>query len=147
MEKFLGQWMPIDASEHGAELDRLLGIVHWLMLILFVVWGAYFIYALWRFNAKRNPQASYHGAQSHFSTYAEGGIAIVEDKYIPELNPNVAIEWGWMTGMGREVLYLREEGFDHERADWSGLINYTFEWKDPKKGIESAVTKFLPKRP
>ena len=71
-------------------------------------------------------------------------IAIVEDKYIPELNPNVAIEWGWMTGMGREVLYLREQGFGHERADWTGLINYTFDWKDPRQGIESAVNKFLP---
>ena len=28
------------------------------------------------------------------------GIAIVEDKYLPELNPNVAMEWGWMRGMG-----------------------------------------------
>lgn len=26
------------------------------------------------------------------------GIAIVEDKYLPELNPNVAMEWGWMRG-------------------------------------------------
>ncbi len=75
------------------------------------------------------------------------GIAIVEDKYIPELNPNVAIEWGWMTAMGRDVLYLREEGFKHDRADWSGLVNYTFEWDKPKQGIEDAVNKFLPIRP
>jgi hypothetical protein len=74
------------------------------------------------------------------------GIAIVEDKYIPELNPNVAIEWGWMTGMGRDVLYLREQGFAHERADWSGLINYTFDWKNPKPGIQTALDKFLPER-
>ena len=75
------------------------------------------------------------------------GIAIVEDKYLPELNPNVAIEWGWMTGMGRDVLYLREEGFTHERADWTGLINYPFDWKDPKSEIDDAVSKFLPQRP
>jgi hypothetical protein len=75
------------------------------------------------------------------------GIAIVEDKYMPELNPNVAIEWGWMTGMGRDVLYLRERAFEHERADWSGLINYTFDWDDPEQGIELAVNKFLRERP
>jgi hypothetical protein len=75
------------------------------------------------------------------------GIAIVEDKYLPELNPNVAIEWGWMTGMGRDVLYLREQGFDHARADWTGLTNYTFDWNDPKPGIDSAVNKFLSARP
>jgi hypothetical protein len=48
------------------------------------------------------------------------GIAIVEDKYLPELNPNVAIEWGWMTGMGRDGPLFTEQGFDHGRADWSG---------------------------
>jgi hypothetical protein len=74
------------------------------------------------------------------------GIAIVEDKYLPELNPNVAIEWGWMTGMGRQVLYLREKTFGHERADWTGLINYTFDWNDPKQAIEQAVNKFLPQK-
>jgi hypothetical protein len=74
------------------------------------------------------------------------GVAIVEDKYLPELNPNVAIEWGWMTGMGREVLYLREKTFAHARADWAGLINYTFDWNDPNQDIELAVNKFLTKR-
>jgi hypothetical protein len=74
------------------------------------------------------------------------GIAIVEDKYIPELNPNVAIEWGWMTGIGRDVLYLREQGFKHARADWDGLIHYPFDWKDPKPGIDLAANKFLPAR-
>jgi hypothetical protein len=74
------------------------------------------------------------------------GIALVEDKYLPELNPNVAIEWGWMTGMGRDVLYLREQAFAHPRADWDGLINYPFDWNDPKPGIEQAVNKFLPQK-
>jgi cytochrome c oxidase subunit 2 len=78
MEKFLAQFMPIDASEHGPYLDRLSANVHWLMLILFVGWGLYFIYTLWRFSAKRNPNASYHGVKSHFSTYTEAGVAVVE---------------------------------------------------------------------
>jgi len=78
MEKFLAQYMPPDYSAHGHELDRLNAVVHWLMLILFVVWGAYFVYALWRFNAKRNPRASYAGMKSHASTYFEAGVAVVE---------------------------------------------------------------------
>jgi len=49
------------------------------------------------------------------------GVAIVEDKYVPELNPNVAMEWGWMHAMGRSVLFLREKSFQHARADWNGL--------------------------
>lgn len=74
------------------------------------------------------------------------GVAIVEDKYLPELNPNVAMEWGWMVGMGREVLFLREQSFQHDRADWTGLINEPFAWQDPVPGIEAALKKFLPDR-
>ncbi len=75
------------------------------------------------------------------------GIAIVEDKYLPELNPNVALEWGWMVGMGRDVLFLREQSFTHARADWTGLINATFDWANAAPGISAAVTTFLPRRP
>jgi len=75
------------------------------------------------------------------------GVAIVEDKYLPELNPNVALEWGWMTGMGRPVLFLREETFAHARADWSGLLNETFSWTNPTPGVTAAIDAFLPARP
>lgn len=73
------------------------------------------------------------------------GIAIVEDRYLPELNPNVAMEWGWMRGMGRNVLYLVEQGFKKQRADWGGLIEAPFDWDDPEPGIRAAVQAWLPK--
>jgi cytochrome c oxidase subunit 2 len=78
MESFLKSLMPIDASQHGPALDRLNALVHWLMLILFVVWGAYFIYVLYRFRASRSPKASYHGATSHVSTYGEIAVVLAE---------------------------------------------------------------------
>ena len=78
MREFLGRYMPIDASAHGGDLDKLNALVHWLMLVLFVFWGAYFLYVLWRFNAKNNPKASYAGMRSHWSTWSEAGIAVVE---------------------------------------------------------------------
>lgn len=78
MREFLARYMPTDASAHGPALDRLNAMVHWLMLVLFVFWGAYFVYVLWRFNAKKNPRASYQGMRSHWSTYSEAGIAVVE---------------------------------------------------------------------
>ncbi len=71
------------------------------------------------------------------------GVAIVEDRYKPELNPNVAMEWGWMRGLGRDVLYLVEQKFGQKRADWSGLIEHTFAWDDPAKEIVPAVHKWL----
>lgn len=78
MREFLARFMPVDASAHGPELDRLNAVVHWVMLILFVFWGAYFIYVLMRFNAKRNAKADYAGMRSHWSTWSEAGVAVVE---------------------------------------------------------------------
>jgi hypothetical protein len=72
------------------------------------------------------------------------GIAIVEDRYTKELNPNVAMEWGWMRALGKDVLYLVEEKFSHERADWSGLRYDSFPWDDPSSAIDEAITKWLP---
>ncbi len=76
MERFLG--LPLNASAHGAQLDSLTAIVHWLMLVLFVGWGAFFLFTLVRFRKGRNPVASYEGAKSHFSTYGEAAIALIE---------------------------------------------------------------------
>jgi nucleoside 2-deoxyribosyltransferase len=70
-------------------------------------------------------------------------VAIVEDKVKSELNPNVAMEWGFMKAMGKPVLYLEEESFKERRADWSGLIRDPFAWDDPMPGIEKAITNWL----
>lgn len=78
MKEFLDQWMPPDYSLHGAQVDQIIILTHWLMLILFVFWSAYFLYVLNRFRASRHPKASYHGMQSHWSTWSEAGVAVVE---------------------------------------------------------------------
>src|SRR5437763_15356939 len=78
MKDFLAQWMPPDYSAHGPALDDLSAAVHWVMLILFSLWGSYFVYALYRFRASRNPKASYGGMKSHFSSYLETGVAVIE---------------------------------------------------------------------
>jgi cytochrome c oxidase subunit II len=70
--------LPLNASAHGGELDALLAMVHWLMIVLGVGWGLFFLYTLWRFRAKRNPVASYAGAKGKFSTYGEGAVVLVE---------------------------------------------------------------------
>ena len=54
-------WLPQLASQHGAALDHTLGLVHWLMLVLFVGWGAFFAYVLWRFRAQAQPGRRLHG--------------------------------------------------------------------------------------
>jgi len=78
MQGLLSRWMPINVSAHGAELDALMVWLHWLMAVLFVGWSLYFLYVLFRFRAGANPKASYEGAESHFSSYIEVGVAVVE---------------------------------------------------------------------
>ncbi len=76
MEKLLG--LPVLAAETGRPVDLLIIWVHWLMIVLFVGWFGYFVYALWRFRAGRNPKADHYGVRGHVSNYIEGIVALVE---------------------------------------------------------------------
>jgi cytochrome c oxidase subunit 2 len=70
--------MPVLASENGRDVDRLIIWIHYLMIALFIGWFAYFIYALWRFRAKRQPKADHLGVRNHASNYVELVVAGVE---------------------------------------------------------------------
>ena len=74
------QWLglPALASAHGGQIDNLIGWIHIFMLLLFVGWGGFFLYALVRFRRSRNPVANYAGVKSHRSTYLEIAVAVVE---------------------------------------------------------------------
>ena len=70
--------MPVAASAHAAEIDQMTVLTHWLMPILFVGWGAFFIYMLVRFRQGANPKANYEGVKSHMASYIEWAVAVVE---------------------------------------------------------------------
>jgi cytochrome c oxidase subunit 2 len=74
------EWLqtPIDGSAHGPQIDAMVAVVHWLMLLLFIGWGIYFIYVLVRFRKSKHPTADPVGTRSHFSRYVEIGVAIFE---------------------------------------------------------------------
>ena len=76
MTEWLG--LPPLASAHGGQIDNMIGWTHVFMLILFVGWGGFFLYCLFRFRQSRNPVADYAGVKSHRSTYLEIGVAVVE---------------------------------------------------------------------
>ena len=76
MTEWLG--MPPLATTHGGQIDGLIGWMHIFMLILFVGWGAFFVYVLFRFRQSRNPVANYPGVKSHASSYLEGGVLVIE---------------------------------------------------------------------
>jgi cytochrome c oxidase subunit 2 len=70
--------MPERASLSAKPIDDLIVWVHYLMAALFVGWVAYFLYALWRFNEKRNAKANYVGSTSSIPKYVEVLIVLAE---------------------------------------------------------------------
>ena len=70
--------LPVLGSEHGADVDRLIILLHVLMVLLFVGWFTYFIFVLWRFRKSRNPTADYRGVATHTSSWLEVGVALCE---------------------------------------------------------------------
>ena len=68
----------VSASTQGPAIDHVISLTHWLMLILFVGWGIFFIYTLIRFRSSRNTKAEYSGVKNHYSSYLEAGVAVIE---------------------------------------------------------------------
>ena len=98
----------------------------------------------------RGPSSYHPGLWDNVELHLVGchcGIAIVEDRYLDELNPNVAMEWGWMRGMGKRVLFLVEKNFKNFRADLGDLLKVPFSWDDPHKDISAAVKGWLDNAP
>jgi cytochrome c oxidase subunit 2 len=70
--------LPINMSVQGAAIDEINAIVHWLMLVLFVGWGIFFIVSLVKFRASKNANADYTGVKSHLSSLLEAVVAVIE---------------------------------------------------------------------
>lgn len=69
---------PVAASAHAGDIDNLNSLIHWLMLVLFIGWGLFFVYTLFRFRSGANPVANYHGIKAGWSKIAEGGVLLAE---------------------------------------------------------------------
>ncbi|MGE0517780.1 MAG: cytochrome c oxidase subunit II [Candidatus Binatia bacterium] len=76
IEKILN--LPALASAHGGAMDRLTLYVHILMAVLFIGWSIYFVVALVKFRASRNPHANPRGVRNHASSYVEVGVIVAE---------------------------------------------------------------------
>lgn len=74
------QWLglPVAASAHAGDVDRIMALVHWLMLVLFVGWSIFFVYVLVRFRRRAHPAADYRGVRGRWSTWIEGGVLVAE---------------------------------------------------------------------
>jgi hypothetical protein len=64
--------IPVAASAHAGDIDRMTILTHWLMAILFIGWGAFFIYTLY---ASVRPNPNNYGVKSHMASYLEWAVA------------------------------------------------------------------------
>jgi cytochrome c oxidase subunit II len=73
-------WFPYppNLSEHGPEIDRLITAVHYLMFVMFIAWGIYFVYCLVRFRQREGHKADYGQAKGKLAKYSEVGVIIGE---------------------------------------------------------------------
>ena len=82
-------------------------------------------------TAHRADQRSYHDQLwENICVYIIGskyGIAVLEDEVASELNPNVALEYGFMKALDHPVALLRSSTFQHGRADLSGKLAKEFD--------------------
>jgi cytochrome c oxidase subunit II len=70
--------LPVAASTHAGEIDQMMVLVHWLMLVLFVGWGAFFLFVLVRFRRGANPRANYTGAKGKLAKATEIAVGVIE---------------------------------------------------------------------
>ncbi len=127
---FLG--LPVDASGQGADVDHLLIAVHALMFLLFAGWLAYFLYVLVRYNKSRHPKADYKGVTSHYSTYVEGLVALIEA--------------GLLIGLALPVWSRTVEHFPSEKESTViRIIGQQFRWNAWYPGTNGVFVKADPK--
>jgi cytochrome c oxidase subunit 2 len=74
----MSRFLPPAAAAHAGEIDLVVTLVHWLMLALFVGWGAYFLWVLVRFRERRQPVANHHGAKGRVALGVEIGVVAAE---------------------------------------------------------------------
>ncbi len=116
-----------NASQHGYTIDSMLEMLHWFMLSLFVGWGSFYAYTLWRFQKKKHPKADYVGATSHLPTKLEGGVLVLEVilllSFAAPIWANRVDEWP----TGPDVIHIRAVG---EQFLW----NFQYSGTDGKFG-------------
>lgn len=73
-----GWHFPPNLSTTGAQVDHLINVVHWFMLVLFVGWGLFFVYCLIRFRQKPGHKATYQMGHSRLPKVLEAGVVVFE---------------------------------------------------------------------
>lgn len=99
-------------------------------------------------EAVRADEKTYSATQylwDNLQIYLNGcnyGIAVLENVYLDEMNPNVALEYGYMLAQRKQILLLKEKSFLNIRADILGKLWKEFEI-DKKESIQKAIQNWM----
>jgi hypothetical protein len=95
--------------------------------------------------ARRADKREYHDQLwENICVYMLGsryGVAALEDRVAEELNPNVALEYGFMKSLNRHVALFRDVQFRHDRADLTGKLSKPFEIDNEGKLKSESLAK------
>ena len=70
--------LPVSASEHAWQIDRVLILIHIVVIAAFVTWGAFFIIPLVRYRKRVHPKADYQGLRTRVPYYGVAALALAE---------------------------------------------------------------------
>ncbi|MFD5720184.1 hypothetical protein [Streptomyces sp. NPDC127036] len=71
------------------------------------------------------------------------GVAILEDRAKDEFNPNVALEYGFMRALNRNVLLFADVGFRNLRADIIGTLREQFDITDISATVGPSLERWI----
>ena len=73
-----GWWLPPNVSVHGDDIDTMIILIHWFMLVLFVGWSLFIVYCLVKFRQRPGHAAVYEPIEARFNRWLEIGVAVAE---------------------------------------------------------------------
>ena len=126
-EKIYGWWLPPDVSVHGAKIDQLMSVLHWFMLLLFIGWGVFFVYCLFRFRARPGHVAVYTPVRGIATKYIEAFVVVVEIFLLFGLSTPVWLAYKNNVPDAKKALHVRLVA---EQFAW----NFQYPGKDGKFG-------------
>ena len=126
-------WLPPDSSGHGAPIDSMMVVIHWFMLLLFVGWGIFFVYCLFRFRAGANPRAQYEPVKGTVSKFIEIGVVIFEAVLLVGFSMPVWADWKDKPPSEDQALQVR-------------IVAKQFEWYAHYAGPDGKWGRRLPEK-
>lgn len=73
-----GPFMPPDVSKHGHKIDSLINVLHIFMALLFVGWGTFLVYCLFKFRQRPGHVANTRPIKAKVAKWSEIGVAAFE---------------------------------------------------------------------